>query len=65
MSRQMVELILFTHVFKYHNILCVQRDTTTVPPLVLEVLCNQNDTDTPMMTAFRKYVRYVLLIVFV
>jgi len=53
LSRQLLELILITHDFQYHNILCVQNDIATVPPLVEEVLCNQNDTDIPLMAAFR------------
>jgi hypothetical protein len=50
----MVELILITHVFQYHNIHCVQLEIATVPPLVEEVLGNQNDTAIPVMAAFRK-----------
>ena len=48
------ELLLITQVFQYHYILSVQRNIATVPPLMKEVLGNQNDTDTPVMAAIRK-----------
>ena len=53
-SRKMAEFILIPHVFQYYYILCVQRDITTLPHLMKEVLANQNDTDIPVMAAFRK-----------
>ena len=49
-----IELILITHFFKPHNILRVLRDTATVPPLMKEVLGNENDTYITVMLAFRK-----------
>jgi len=39
--------------FQNNNILCLQRDTATVLALMKQVLVNQNDTDIPVMSAFR------------
>ena len=50
----MVELILITHVFQNHIILCVVGDFATVAALMKEVMLNQNDTDIPVMVASRK-----------
>ena len=52
-SRQIAELIFKTEL-SHHYFLCVQRDIVIGPPLMKEVLGNLNDTDIPVMAAFRK-----------
>ena len=54
LTSQMKELVLITHVFQYQNILRVQRDIATVPPLMNEVPGNQNNSDVAVIAAFRK-----------
>jgi hypothetical protein len=51
---QYVRMIPITHVFQNNIILRVQWDIATVLALMKQILGNQNDTDIPMMAAFRK-----------
>ena len=62
LTRQIEEMILIPHVFQCHYILWVQRNMANLPPLMKESLRKQNDTDIPVLSAFRNLVTYVLWI---
>jgi hypothetical protein len=56
------KLPLVPHDFQLHQILCVQRNVSAIPPLMKDILRDQYHADIPVKAAFREKVAHLLSI---